>query len=385
MDADVVIVGVGSVGSMAAWQLAARGLSVIGLDRYDIPGTLSAYTGESRVFRTVYAEGGQYTPLLHRSQRLWRDLESTTELDLLDLVGAVTILGAGNPELQSLLKAGTENGLEFEVLNATQARSRFPQHRIGDDEKALVDPGGGYVRSEDGVRAAIRVAQDLGATFRPHSNVRTIQRSGEGFLVRTDEEEFNARKVLVTSGTGAGKICEALGAHLEVLPQALSWFPVDDPASYSAEKFPVFLRRVPEGRFYGFPSLDGSTVKVAASVYMNEVETMTKDVGWKPDDLENVRSWVGKYLPGLIPEPNRVAVCADGYLPDKTGMLGEVPGVPGLVAAIGFSGHGFKMAPALGAVAADLIADGETPTPVGFMNPARFLTGPSPLDRHVTL
>lgn len=380
MDADVVIVGVGSVGSMAAWQLAARGLRVIGVDRYDVPGSLSAYTGETRVFRTVYAEGGHYTPLLRRAKQLWRELESSTRTELLQLVGAVTIINPDNPELQSLLSAGTDNDLDFEVLTAAQARARFPQHRVRDDDRAVVDPDGGYVRSEDAVNAAIRLARELGATFRSDCVVREVRQRGETFVVCTDDGDITAAKVLVSAGTGAGPVCATLGTKLAVLPQALTWFPAGDPSAYRSDRFPVFMRRGDDARFYGFPSLDGSTVKVAASVYMDEVPTMSTVVTWRTDDLQCARSWVESYLPGLTPEPARVAVCADGYLPDGTGMLGHVPGLPGLVVAVGFSGHGFKMCPALGAVAADLVAEGNTETPVDFMDPARFLPAGVRLD-----
>ncbi|MET3370870.1 UNVERIFIED_CONTAM: glycine/D-amino acid oxidase-like deaminating enzyme [Jeotgalibacillus campisalis] len=142
---------------------------------------------------------------------------------------------------------------------------------------------------------------------------------------------------------------------------------------------PVFLWRA-EGhgrpdnaQFYGFPSADGWTVKVVASIFLDEVESMEKPPTWDPRHLDTIRVWVREFIPGLIPEPLRVAVCADGHLPDATGILGKVPGMDGLVVAAGFSGHGFKMASALGAVAADLLLDGTTATDVGFMNPARFL------------
>ena len=106
---------------------------------------------------------------------------------------------------------------------------------------------------------------------------------------------------------------------------------------------------------------------------MDEVESMEKPLSWDPQYLDPIRAWVQEFIPGLNPEPVRVAMCADGYTPDDTGLLGKVPGMEGVVVAVGFSGHGFKMASALGAVAADLVLDGTTATEVSFMDPARFL------------
>jgi sarcosine oxidase len=168
-------------------------------------------------------------------------------------------------------------------------------------------------------------------------------------------------------------VCAALGTHLALLPQVLTWFPVADPGLLRRMPEQTFIRSSRDAQFYGFPSTDGWTVKVAASIYLDEAETMTRPVTWDPRHLATVQEWVATYLPALVPRPVRAVVCADGYTADETGLLGAVPGMDGVVVATGFSGHGFKMASSLGAVAADLIADGTTATDVSFMNPGRFL------------
>jgi sarcosine oxidase len=374
-ETDVVVIGAGSVGSMAAWQLAARGLRVIGIDRFTVPGPFSAYAGESRAFRMVYAEGGHYTPLLQRARDLWRELEAASGAGLLTVTGVVTVMDHDSPDHDALLRAGRERGLRFEVLSGDEAQQRLPQHVIRDGEVALFDPEGGYVRSERAVFSAIGQAQQHGATFLGNRQVSALARSGDGWLVRTGQEEVRAAKVLLATGTGAGPLCSALGTHLAVLPQVLTWFPVADAERLRRTPEQVFIRSSADARFYGFPSTDGWTVKVAASIYLDEVESTKAPLSWEPRHLDTIRSWVRQFLPALVPEPVRAVVCADGYTVDETGLLGFVPGLDGLVVAVGFSGHGFKMSPSLGAVAADLIADGKTVTDVTFMDPARFLAG----------
>jgi sarcosine oxidase len=117
-------------------------------------------------------------------------------------------------------------------------------------------------------------------------------------------------------------------------------------------------------------------VKVAASIYLDEVASTASPLTWDPRHLDTVQSWVGTYLPALIPKPVRAVLCSDGYTVDETGLLGFVPGMDGVVVAVGFSGHGFKMASSLGAAAADLLSEGTTATDVSFMDPARFLPPP---------
>lgn len=379
LETDVVVVGVGSVGSMAGWQLASRGLRVIGVDRFSIPGPFSAYAGESRIFRKVYVEGGHYTPILQRAHDLWRDLEKISGTRLLNITGAVTIYDEHNPRLSPLITAAQEHGLDCELLRGDEARTKYPEHVIRDTDVTIFDPEGGYLYSEKAVTAALVEAARLGAKFLGNRKAHSVETNGDRYIVRTDQEEIIASRVIIAQGNGAGAVCKELGVHLSVLPQVLTWFPAVDPSLFCREDQPVFLRRAEEdgrsdqAQFYGFPSADGWTVKVVGSLYMDEVESMEKPPTWDPQYLEPIRAWVREFNPGLMPDPVRVATCADGHLPDETGLLGTVPGMDGVVAAVGFSGHGFKMASALGAIAADLALDGTTATDVSFMNPSRFL------------
>ena len=374
VETDVAVVGVGSVGSMASWQLAARGFRVIGIDRFTIPGPFSAYAGESRVFRMVYAEGGHYTPLLQRARDLWRELGAACGTDLLEITGVVTITDHDHPDHAALLRAGRERGLAFEVVTGGEARRRLPQHLIREGDVALFDPEGGYVRSERAVFSAIQLAQRHGALFLGNRTVAALEHRGGRWSVRTDREEVRASRVLIATGTGAGPVCAALGTHLAVLPQVLTWFPIADPGRYRSQRHQVFIRSSRDAQFYGFPSTDGWTVKVAASIYLDEVASAARPLTWDPRHLDTVRSWVGTFLPDLVPEPVKTVVCADGYTVDETGLLGCIPGMDGVVVATGFSGHGFKMASSLGAVAADLISAGATATDISFMDPMRFLS-----------
>jgi sarcosine oxidase len=372
IETDVVVIGAGSVGSMASWQLAKRGLRVIGIDRFTVPGPFCAYAGESRVFRMVYAEGGHYTPLLQRARDLWRELEAASGTALLHNTGVVTIMDHDHPDHAALLRAGREQGLEFEVVAGEAARRRLPQHLIREGDVALFDPEGGYLLSERAVFSAVQEAHRLGASFLGSRKVTALERHHDLWSVRTDQEVVRAARVLLATGTGAGPLCAALGTHLAVLPQVLTWFPIADPVLQQAPREQVFIRSSRDAQFYGFPSTDGWTVKVAASIYLDEVTSAERPLTWDPRHLDTVRSWVGTFLPALVPEPVKAVLCADGYTVDETGLLGHMPGMDGVVVAVGFSGHGFKMAASLGAVAAELISEGTATTDVGFMDPARF-------------
>jgi glycine/D-amino acid oxidase-like deaminating enzyme len=258
----------------------------------------------------VYAEGGHYTPLLQRARDLWRELEAAGDAELLTTTGVVTIMDNDHPDHAALLRAGRERGLSFEVLAGPEARRRLPQHVIHDGDVALLDPEGGFVRSERAVFSAVRQAERRGALFLGNRQVRALERQGDRWLVRTDPEEIRAPRVLVATGTGAGPVCEALGTHLAVLPQILTWFPIADHDLLARGEQQVFIRSSRDAQFYGFPSSDGWTMKVAASIYLDEVASMARPVTWDPGHLDTVQSWVSTYLPALVPRPARAVLCA---------------------------------------------------------------------------
>lgn len=385
LSADVIVIGAGSVGSMAAWQLAKRGHRVVAIDRSTVPGPFSAYAGESRLFRSIYREGNHYGSLIARSYELWRELEAESGRELLEISGGVTIGRAGVPSFEQLLATAQNQEQAFELLEGAAARNRLPLHAISDDSIALFDPNSGYVRSEQAVLAAVLCARAAGATFLERRIVNGIERVGENWSVRTQSESVTAPRIIVATGTGAGPFCKSLGTHLSVLPQVLTWFPIRDPSAYRERRHRVFLRYEEGASFYGFPSSDGWSVKVAASLYLDEVPHYDHPIELHPHYVDAVTEYVRKYLPGLEPKPVRVAPCADGYISDNTALLGNVAGLEGVVSAVGLSGHGFKMAPALGSAAADLAINGETSLNIGFMSPNRFGSSVSPGDGLVNI
>lgn len=384
LHADVIVVGAGSVGTMAAWQLAKRGYRVIAVDRSTIPGPFSAYAGESRLFRTIYREGSHYRGILSRAVSLWRELESESGTDLLRICGGVTIGRRGVPSFERLLESTQDQDYDFELLSGDAAAARLPMHRLDADSLALFDPQSGYLKSERAVLSAVQAAQRHGATFLEQREVHEVVRDGDAWTVRTGEETLTAPRVIVSTGTGARQFSRDLGARTEIRPQVLTWFPLRDPSAYAAAgEQTIFLRNEPDASFYGFPSSDGWTIKVAGSVYLPPVDRYDHPMAVHPEHIDTVTRYVRDYLPGVEPRAVRVSPCADAYTSDDTALLGEIDGLDGIIAAVGLSGHGFKMAPALGAAAADLATGVAVQEDIAFMHPNRFGASGGATDRLV--
>lgn len=374
-DAEVAVIGVGSTGSMALWQLARRGVSVLGFEQFTPGHDRAATGGESRIFRVAYHEGTDYVPLLLAARDAWRQLEEAAPAELLDRCGYLEIAKSDDEGFARSVAGLGEHGLAHEVLAAESARDRFPQHRFRDDDVALLDPLGGTLRPEYSVVRATRLAESLGAQVLRHTLVDRIDPGPRSVAVWTSSRQFRFRRAVITVGSWTSRLLPELDGIVQPRRLSLTWFPALHPASFSPKVFPAFGRTV-DGLFvYGVPVIDGRSVKVSFGQFESPgaVDPDHLDPVVPHDVLERLREIVREYLPGLVPDPVRVSMFADGFTPDGHGLVGLHPGHPSLVIVAGLSGHGFKLAPLFGKVAADLAVTGETPEPVAFLGPARFL------------
>ena len=376
MDADVLVVGCGAMGSQATWQLASRGQSVIAFEQFYPGHDRGASGGDSRIFRTIYGEGPQYVPLLVEAQRRWRELEDLTGQALLTITGGLMIGPENSEFIENLRACVRDHQLPHETLSLDEARSRFPQHRYLDHDVVIFDPQAGYLRPERAIRAALRVAAGFGARVKSPVRVTGIASIEGGVEVRTDEGTYRAPQAVVTTGPWILRLFPEYERYLAPRRLVQPWFLADDPDQFAPERFPIFCRREADANFSGFPSIDGGMVKTGPN------DTSDSDRVADPEqlsrttplaDLERITKQITRYLNGISGPPSRVTNYADAYTVDLHPILGwPRPGLPVYV-MVGYSGHGFKMASAMGIVAADVMTTGCTRLPVDHLSLDRFV------------
>src|SRR3954447_10155531 len=122
---DVIVVGVGAMGSSACWQLARRGVRVLGLEQFDIPNTRGSSHGFSRMIRMAYYEHPDYVPLLRRAYELWRELERASGQSLLHVTGGIYLGPPDGHVVRGAVEAAGRHGLAHEVLSHAQLAERF--------------------------------------------------------------------------------------------------------------------------------------------------------------------------------------------------------------------------------------------------------------------
>ncbi|WP_221566684.1 N-methyl-L-tryptophan oxidase [Alkalihalobacillus sp. TS-13] len=373
MQADVAVIGVGTMGSMALWQLAKRGISVLGFEQYGVGNDRSAAGGESRLFRTAYMEGQEYVPLLQEARHLWKELESEAGTSLLTLNGGLMIGNPNTEVMKNVLKSIEVFNLEHEILDGKYAEQRYPQHRLFSEDIMILDKNAGFLRPELAVISAADRAECLGAKIYRYTRVKDIQSDKLGVTIATDEEEYRVGKVLITTGPWTGKFLPGSKQVYEARRLVLTWFSAKDIEMFKPDRFPIFARMRKGFRLTGTPTLDGTMVKASNTKdpdYVEEPANLNRDV--KVDELRTVSDAVRELIPGLQPDPVRASVYMDSYSPDDHSVIGSVPGMENVLIASGFSGHGFKMSPVIGKITTELLIDGKTSYPINHLSPNRF-------------
>ena len=276
---DICVIGLGAMGSAAAFQAADRGASVLGIDRYTPPHASGSTHGESRITRQAIGEGDAYVPLVLRSNEIWRDIEAKTGSDLLTQCGGLIMGPRDCPRgqhgvtdfVQSTINTAENYCIDHEVLSAPDAMLRFPQFRLAGDEAVYYEPGAGFLRPERCVEAQLHLAQDAGAVLRTGETVHGFTESATSVLVTTDTAIHEADQVILAAGPWMSQLVDPeLSALFEVYRQVLYWFPVlDDSQMFDPTNCPVFIWETPsdDGQWglYGFPAFNGPSggVKVA--------------------------------------------------------------------------------------------------------------------------
>lgn len=365
---DCIVLGVGGFGSAAVYHASRRGARTLGLEQFSAIHDRGSSHGESRIIRRAYFEHPDYVPLVNAAYRLWAELEDAADVRLYTKSG---LLLSGPPQgdvIAGTLLAAREHRLDIGEVAVTDARRRFPAFRCADDHTVLFEPDAGFLRVEACVRTHIERAVGCGADLRFDETCIGWTSDGKTVRVTTDRGRYEAASLIVTAGAWAAQVLADLNLPLTVRRKVQFWHPVHAPFVDVHRESPAFLFDLPDGTFYGFPCIDGKTVKVAehsgGAVVDNPAHV---DRACHADDIHPIEQFVRAVLPNLSPRPESHSVCMYTMAPRERFIIDRHPEFSNVVVAAGFSGHGFKFAPAIGHALADLALGDTTSLPIGFL------------------
>jgi sarcosine oxidase len=372
---DVVVAGLGAMGSATVYQLAKSGASVLGLDRYQPPHTLGSTHGDTRITRVAVGEGFEYVPLVRRSHEIWREIEARVGVDILTQCGGVVMappqagfaLHGSESFLERTAAAGHAFEVENESLGTTDLAARFPQFALSGAEQAFYEPGAGFVRPERAVQAQLRLARELGATLVFGERVVGYDDHGSHVSVRTTTRTLEATTLVVAAGPWVTDLVPELAPEVRILRQVLFWFDLRDASSYEVMRHsPIYIwcpGTDADDAIYGFPMVDGvgGGAKVAREQYAVETTADEVDRTVTPEETEEMyEHYVRDRLPALSGRCVKSAVCLYTELPGSRFVIDRLPSAPNVVLASPCSGHGFKHSAAIGEALAELATRGES-------------------------
>lgn len=373
MTSDVIVIGLGAMGSAACYQIAKRGAAVIGIDRYSPPHSFGSTHGETRITRKAIGEGEHFVPLALRSYEIWREIENDTGTDLLTITGGLIISSAAGSALhgsadflRTTIECARKFDIEHRVLDAVQIAREFPQFTLSGDEVGYFESDAGFLRPESCIAAQLDLAERYGASLRRNERVVKIEQTNRGVRVVTERGEYSAAKAIVSAGPWVNEFIDGLRADMfKIYRQVLYWFDVADAYDhYKLGEFPIFIwhtGRWPGDFFYGFPAINGRDrgLKVATENYTATTtpETVDREVSFEESSVMFERYVTGR-MKGIGARCVNSAVCLYTQTSDSNFVIDHIG--DDILLASPCSGHGFKHSAAIGETLAELALDGRS-------------------------
>ncbi len=368
---DVIVIGVGSMGSATCYHLAKKGARVLGLEQFDIPHDQGSHAGQSRIIRKAYFEHPDYVPLLELAYRNWRELEAATGTQLYVPTGLLYMGSADHPVIRGVQESARQYSIDVHKV----AASSYPQLQVPSEHRLLLEPDAGFVTPERSVLVHTAEAIRMGADIRTRVKVESWKVSGGSVTVETNEGVFTADKLVITAGPWASKLVPVMQAHLTVTRQTVAWVMPEDPASFALGNLPCWLiaeEGIP-GVYYGFPMLPvgqfhgpiGFKLAHHAPAIPCNPDQVDRQI--HASDLEPLVKVLEKYFRNGFKQVHTVKTCLYTNTADENFIIDQLPGYKQVYIATGFSGHGFKFAAGIGEIMAELALDGDTGYPIGFL------------------
>jgi len=388
--ADVIVVGLGTMGSAAILELARRGVRVVGIDRFSPPHDRGSGHGGSRVIRLAYFEHSDYVPLLRRAYEGFERLERDAGVVLKTECGVVMGGAAGNPASAGMLRSARAHGLEVEHFDGAELMRRYPQFSVPHDWEIVRETRGGFVRPEATIRAALAEAERLGATI--VRNMPITRWESDGRRVRvfggagSSARRWEAGALVLSSGAwmpglsagvsvGGSGVVASNPFALRPTRETLVWLDDEGDRGWHASEMPVwFFDRGSAPPVYGIPAFDGmgSPRGLKVGLHGRGPDAAPESIGDAVDPavVDETRAATSERIPVAASRATSHAChCMYTMSPDGHFVVGLHPEFANVAVACGFSGHGFKFAPVIGEALADLAVDGRTALPIGFLAP----------------
>ena len=353
---DVAVLGLGGVGSAAAYHCARSGMSVLGLDQFTAVHARGSSHGQTRVIRQAYFEHPGYVPLLRRAYENWIELETRAERKLFHRTGIVEIGPSDGVVVPGVLQSANQHHLDVEETEMPEITKRWPMLRGDPAWRAVIETNAGFLSVEESVAAHLELAEREGASCRHEEAVLDWKPTATGIEIKTSARTEFADQMIVAAGAWSQSMLKTLDVQFDVLRKYQYWFPTSENAYTLSAGFPCFFFETIDGYYYGFPKLDSNGIKVArhsGGKRTSHLNSLGDDVD--RTDLQKVQTFNRNHLAKLQNDPLMKAGCFYTMTADENFVIDKHPENDRIVIIAGLSGHGFKFTSVLGEIAAEMV------------------------------
>ncbi|MDM5206041.1 N-methyl-L-tryptophan oxidase [Cytobacillus kochii] len=373
MHYDTIIIGAGSMGMAAGYYLAKEGKKVLLIDANRPPHQKGSHHGETRIIRYAYGEGHAYVPLLLKAKQLWEEVEKESEMELFLQTGVLNIGSETSLFMKEVKTSAEKYQLPLDVYTHETVNTKWSALHLDEGMVAYHEPTSGVLKCEDCIEAYRRLSLSYGAKIVTDSVITDLSII-EGIVnIATQDGHYSGDSLIVSAGAGTNSILSYLGLQLPLNPirKTFAWYEAQEDV-YEAKQFPAFTFESPLGHYYGFPSIDGSGLKLGRhDGAVQRIESKQEVQPFNQDDEKELTTFLGRYFT----EKTNVQfgkTCMYTMTPDEHFIIDQHPQYENVAIAAGFSGHGFKFSSVVGHVLSELIRGKTSPVDISPFTIERF-------------
>lgn len=373
--ASILVIGAGTMGLATACALLDRGHTECHLlDRRCPPHDSGSHHGQTRLLRIAYGEGAGYVQLAKRAHALWQILDRESDTRLFDPCGVLNIGTDDDPFIHQVEASARRFSLAVSSIDGTTTARRWPGWSQEPGQRGCFEAAAGVLMADRIMdRWRQRIETSPAVSLHSDADIAGLSCRADGRFQVTarDGRAWCADRVLLSAGQHVATLAGQLGLDLPLqrVRKVFAWFDADE--RYQPSRFPGFSFIGEAGDFYGFPDIDGAGVKIGRHDGGQPVapDQPLAPFGAYSADIADLRALADQHLPG-VGGLKQGAVCEYIRTPDEDFLIDEP--LPGLIVAGGFSGHGFKFAPAIGERLADWLCTGTAPAALTQFRAGRF-------------
>lgn len=358
-DFDVAVVGMGALGSAAAYHLARKGVKVVAFEQFELGHVRGASHDTSRIIRTSYG-APEYVRLAQSAYKDWAEFEAVAGEQFVTVTGGLIFIPTDGPYSSAdFITSLDVADVPYEVLTPAEVHERWPQFALPENVETIYTADSGIVHASRSVAALQMQARAHGAVIRDRTPVDRLTPDDTGVVITTAAGDVHAGKVILATDAWTNELLDPLGASIPLITmqEQVSYFKPTDPDAYDRSLFPVWIWE-DEFCYYGFPTYGEPSIKAARDMSNNVMTPAERSYVPSPELLAQLTGFMGATIPGSG-EVLRTVTCQYAITPDRNFVISPLEEHPDIIVALG-AGHAFKFTPAIGRILAELAVDGET-------------------------